>query len=131
MSQSVGREMIRAGAGGAIINIASFTALAGTAPDVLYAVGYVASKGAIVSLTRDLGVKWARHGIRAIAPGFFDTRLSSGVIAESRLQIEAATPMGRIGRSDELKGVALFLASAASAFVTGQVLSVDGGMTAC
>ena len=133
MSQAVGREMIRAGAGGSIVNTASITALVGTAPDVLDAVGYAASKGAVVSLTRDLGVKWARHGIRvnAVAPGFFETRLSGAVIERSRARIEEATPMGRIGRPGELKGVVLFLASAASAYVTGQVLAVDGGATAC
>ena len=96
------------------------------------AVGYSASKGAIISLTRDLAVKWARHGIRvnAIAPGFFETRLTSGTLERSRTEIERSTPMGRIGRPGELQGAALFLASPASAYVTGHVLVVDGGTTA-
>jgi gluconate 5-dehydrogenase len=132
MSQAVGREMIRSGRGGAIVNVASFVAQFGSEPEVLDAVGYSASKGAVVSLTKDLAVKWARHGIRvnAIAPGYFDTRLSSGVLAHARDRIEAATPMRRIGQPDEIKGVVLFLASAAAAYVTGHVLAVDGGMTA-
>jgi gluconate 5-dehydrogenase len=90
------------------------------------------SKGAVVSLTRDLAVKWARHGIRvnAIAPGYFDTRLSSGVLEQARERIEAMTPMRRIGRAGEMKGAALFLASPAAAYITGHVLAVDGGMTA-
>jgi NAD(P)-dependent dehydrogenase (short-subunit alcohol dehydrogenase family) len=132
MSRTAGTEMIRAGRGGAIVNIASIAALVGTAADVLDAVGYSASKGAIISLTRDLAVKWARYGIRvnAIAPGFFDTRLTTGVLERSRAEIERSTPMGRIGHPGELKGAALFLASSASSYVTGQVLVVDGGATA-
>ncbi len=132
MSQAVGRDMIRAGRGGVIINIASIAGLVGTPPALLDTVGYSASKGAIISLTRDLAVKWAPHGIRvnAIAPGFFDTRLTTGVLERSRSAIERSTPMGRIGRAGELKGVALFLASAASDYITGQVLAVDGGATA-
>jgi NAD(P)-dependent dehydrogenase (short-subunit alcohol dehydrogenase family) len=132
MSQAVGREMIRAGRGGSIVNIASITALAGMPADVLDAVGYSASKGAIVSLTRDLAVKWAKDRVRvnAIAPGFFDTRMSHGVLERSEARIVAAIPMHRIGGAGELKGAAVFLASDASAYMTGQVLAVDGGATA-
>jgi NAD(P)-dependent dehydrogenase (short-subunit alcohol dehydrogenase family) len=132
MSQAVGREMARAGQGGSIINIASVAGVAGLAADVLDAVGYSASKGAIITLTRDLAVKWAPKGIRvnAIAPGFFDTRLSHTLLEKTLEKVEKTTPMGRIGRPGELSGVAVFLASAASSYVTGQVLAVDGGMTA-
>jgi gluconate 5-dehydrogenase len=132
VSQAVGREMIRSGRGGAVVNIASIAGLVGTAPDVLNAVGYSASKGAVIGLTRDLAVKWARHGIRvnAVAPGFFDTRMTTGVLEKSRDAIELGTPMGRIGRPEELKGVAVFLASAAASYITGQVVVVDGGATA-
>ena len=131
MSRAVGPHMIKAGAG-AIVNISSVAGLVGTDPDVLDAAGYSASKGAIVSLTRDLAIKWARHGIRvnAIAPGFFSTRLTTGVLERSGPEIERATPMKRAGRPEELKGAALFLASAASSYITGHVLVVDGGMTA-
>jgi gluconate 5-dehydrogenase len=133
MSQAAGKEMIRAGGGGAIVNIASIAGLIGLPASVLDAAGYSASKGAIISFTRDLAVKWAPHAIRvnAVAPGFFETRLSAGVLERARSQIEKAAPMGRIGRSGELKGVVLFLAAAASDYVTGQVLAVDGGTTAC
>ena len=132
MSQAVGVEMIRSGRGGAIVNVASFVAEYGSYPEVLDAVGYSASKGAVVSLTRDLAVKWARHGIRvnAIAPGYFDTRLSAGILERARRRIEEDTPMRRIGREGEIKGAVLFLASDAAAYVTGHVLAVDGGMTA-
>jgi gluconate 5-dehydrogenase len=131
VSQAVGNAMISAG-GGAIVNVASIAGLVGTAPDVLNAAGYSASKGAVISLTRDLAVKWARHGIRvnAIAPGFFETRMTAGVLDKSRAAIEAGTPLGRIGRIEELKGVAVFLASPAASYITGQVVVVDGGGTA-
>ena len=132
MAQAAGYEMIRAGRGGCLVNIASIAGLVGTSHEVLDAIGYTASKGAIISLTRDLAVKWARHGIRvnAIAPGFFDTRMSAGVLERNRAEIERSVPMGRIGRTGELMGVAVFLASTAAAYVTGQVLAVDGGTTA-
>jgi len=132
MSQAAGNEMLRLGNGGAIINIASVAGIAGLDTDVLDAVGYSASKGAIITLTRDLAVKWAKRGIRvnAIAPGFFDTRLSHGLLEKTQQKIEKTTPMGRIGQPGELGGVAVFLASAAASYVTGQVIAVDGGLTA-
>src|SRR5439155_429194 len=68
--------------------------------------------------------------VNAIAPGFFDTRLSHSLLEKTLEKIENTTPMGRIGQPGELAGVAVFLASAASSYVTGQVLAVDGGMTA-
>jgi gluconate 5-dehydrogenase len=117
---------------GRIVNVASVSGLVGTPPEVLDAVGYATSKGALISLTRDLAVKWARHGIRvnALAPGFFPTRMAEPVIARAGEALTAGIPMGRTGRPGELKGAALFLASAASAYITGQVLAVDGGATA-
>ena len=132
MSQAVGNEMQRLGNGGAIINITSVAGMIGLDTDVLDAVGYSASKGAIITLTRDLAVKWAPRGIRvnAIAPGFFDTRLSHALLEKTQQKIEKTTPMGRIGKPGELGGVAVFLASAAASYVTGQVVAVDGGMTA-
>jgi len=132
MSQAAGNEMLRLGNGGAIINIASVAGLTGLETGVLDAVGYSASKGAIIALTRDLAVKWAKRGIRvnAIAPGFFDTRLSHALLEKTLVKVEKTTPMGRIGQPGELGGVAVFLASAAAAYVTGQVLAVDGGLTA-
>jgi gluconate 5-dehydrogenase len=132
MSQAAGREMMAAQRGGSIINIASIMGLIGMPADVLHAIGYSASKGAVISMTRDLAVKWARHGIRvnAVAPGFFETRLTAGMLERSRAPIERFTPMGRIGHPGELKDVIVFLASRASAYITGQVLSVDGGATA-
>lgn len=131
MSQAVGREMIKQKRG-VIINIASVAGLTGSYPEVLDAVGYNASKGAIITLTKDLAVKWARYGIRvnAIAPGFFPTKMAKAVMEKNRDRILLGTPLGRFGGDDDLKGAAVFLASRASAYVTGHVLTVDGGQTA-
>jgi len=131
MCQAVGRDMIRH-AGGKIINVASVLGLVGSSPAILDAVGYTASKGAVISFTRDLAVKWAPHRIcvNAIAPGYFPTRMTEGVFAKSLSQIEASIPMGRVGRTGELKGAAVFLASTASNYITGHVLAVDGGYLA-
>jgi gluconate 5-dehydrogenase len=131
LARAVAPSMMQRG-GGVIINIASVAGLVGTDPRVLDAVGYAASKGALIAMTRDLAVKWAPHNIRvnAIAPGFFRTRMSEPIIEHHSAELEAATPMRRIGREGELKGVAVFLASNAASYVTGQVLAVDGGMTA-
>jgi NAD(P)-dependent dehydrogenase (short-subunit alcohol dehydrogenase family) len=132
MSQAAGRRMIERGTGGRIINVASVAGLVGTPPTTMDAIGYSASKGAIIALTRDLAVKWAPHGIlvNAIAPGFFPTRLTRGVLSEHEADIARAAPLGRIGRPGELKGVVVFLAAEASSYITGQVIAVDGGTTA-
>src|SRR4051812_13277415 len=127
--QRFGRIMAERG-GGRIVNVASVAGLVGQDPEIMDAVGYTASKGAVVALTRDLAVKWAKIGVavNAVAPAFFLTRMTQGVIAHGGDQISAITPMGRIGQPGELKGVVVFLASDAASYVTGQVLAVDGGM---
>jgi gluconate 5-dehydrogenase len=129
--QAFGRPMVAAG-GGRIVNVASIAGLVGQAPEMMDAVGYTASKGAVIALTRDLAVKWASLGVsvNAVAPGFFPTRMTKGLLEQGEERLAAASPMGRIGRPGELKGVVVFLASEASSYVTGQVLAVDGGMTA-
>jgi len=106
--------------------------IVGADPRVMDAIGYSASKGAVIAFTRDLAVKWAPHGItvNAIAPGFFPTKMTRWLIEHRGTAILNTIPMGRFGGEDDLKGAAVFLASQASAFVTGQVLVVDGGATA-
>lgn len=132
MVQAVGRAMIDAGRGGKIVNVASVAGLVGTDAGVLDAIGYSASKGAVIALTRDLAVKWARHGItvNAIAPGFFPSKMTRWLLEHRGEAVLGTVPMGRLGGEDDLKGAAVFLASRASDFVTGQVLVVDGGATA-
>ncbi len=129
-SQAVGKVMI-AQRRGKIINIASVAGMAGSPPE-LQAIGYSASKGGVITFTRDLARKWASHNIHvnAIAPGWFPTHMSGGVIERNRENILKGIPLGRLGSDDDLKGAAVFLASSASDFVTGQVLVVDGGQTA-
>ena len=132
MSQAAGRRMIEAGAGGAIINISSVAGLVGGHPDFMQTVGYNSSKGAIISMTRDLATSWARHNItvNAIAPGWFPTRMSGGLIEKFEEEMLGGIPLGRFGNPEDLKGVVIFLASPAAAYITGQTVVVDGGSTA-
>ncbi|MBZ5644437.1 MAG: SDR family oxidoreductase [Acidobacteriia bacterium] len=129
-SQAVGKVMIGQRRG-KIINIASIAGMAGS-PEALDAIGYSASKGGVITLTRDLARKWAAHGIyvNAISPGWFPTRMSSALIDRHGDTFLTSIPLGRFGNDHDLKGAAVFLASSASDYVTGQVLAVDGGQTA-
>ena len=128
--QAAGREMIKRHYG-RIINVASIAGLVGTLPGGQHTAAYVAAKGGLIALTRELAAKWAPHNIRvnAIAPGFFPSRMTEKVLEQAQSAIEAAAPMGRIGREGELKGVAVFLAADASNYITGQTIVVDGGTT--
>ena len=129
-SQAVGKIMT-AQRRGKIINIASTAGLRGAPPD-FQAIGYHASKGGVIAFTRDLARKWAIHNVHvnAIAPGWFPTHMSEVVIARHRENLLRGIPLGRFGSDYDLKGAAVFLASEASDFVTGQVLVVDGGQSA-
>jgi len=129
-AQAVGKVMIRQGRG-KIINIASVAGLGG-APAELPAIGYHASKGGVISFTKDLACKWASHNIQvnAIAPGWFPTHMSNRVLEHHKELFLSHIPLGRFGNDHDLKGAAVFLASAASNYVTGHVLVVDGGQSA-
>jgi NAD(P)-dependent dehydrogenase (short-subunit alcohol dehydrogenase family) len=131
-AQAVGRELIRQGDGGKIVNVASITAFQGASPEAMNAISYNASKGGLVAMTIDLAVKWARHGIcvNAIAPGWFPSEMSRTVLERSGDDLLARIPLGRFGGPHDLKGAAAFLASPASDFVTGVTLPVDGGQLA-
>lgn len=128
MSQAVGKVMLEQNSG-KIINIASVAGLQGSNPKIMNAIGYNTSKGAIITFTKDLAVKWGPHGIyvNAIAPGFFPTRMSKTLIDQGGDAILEGTPLRKYGSEHDLKGVALFLAAPASDFVTGDVVVVDGG----
>lgn len=118
--------------GGSIVNIASLASMISLKS--IPQTGYSASKGGLLSLTRELAVQWADLGIRvnAIAPGWFETELTAGLLDNERGQqwVKRQTPMGRHGRLDELDGVLLFLATDASSYMTGQLVTLDGGWTA-
>jgi gluconate 5-dehydrogenase len=132
MAQAAGRRMIQRGTGGRIINIASVAGLVGGHPDYMQTVGYNASKGAVITMTKDLAVNWARHNIQvnAIAPGWFPTKMSRPLLDRYGEKMLSHIPMARFGRPEDLKGVVVFLASPAAAYITGQVIVVDGGSTA-
>ena len=127
-AQAAGREMLEARSG-VIINVASVAGLRSAVRGPHYA-GYVASKAGLMGLTRELAATWGPDGIRvnAIAPGFFHSRLADPVIEQVEPQIKERNPLPRVGAAGELKGVAVFLASDASSYITGQTIIVDGGL---
>ncbi len=117
---------------GRIINLASIAGLVGTDPRMMPTIAYNASKGGVVNFTRSLAVEWAHYGItvNAIAPGVFPSKMSQGMIDKAEQVILEITPMKRLGTDFDLKGVAVLLASDASAYITGQIVAVDGGLIA-
>jgi len=131
-AREAARHMLAGGRGGRIVNTASIMGISGGG---LYPnISYQATKGAVVNMTRALAVEWARQGIRvnAIAPTWVRTPLIRPITENPEVmkRIEEITPMGRIAEPEELVGAVLFLASRASAMVTGHVLAVDGGFLA-
>ena len=132
-SQEVGRRCMVPRRRGSIVNIASILGLVGSNdPDRPGTIGYNTSKGGVISFTRALAGEWARHDIRvnAIAPGFFPTKMTRGLMEMMGEKVASKAPLNKVGGPEDLKGAALLLASDASAFITGQVIVVDGGATA-
>lgn len=130
-SQIIGKTMIEKG-GGKIINISSIFGGVGCKSEVMDAIAYNTSKGAIEAFTKDLAVKWAKHRVyvNAIAPAFIETEMTHVTMEEGRAHILSHVPIGRFGLPDDLKGAVVFLSSAASDYMTGTVLFVDGGYRA-
>jgi NAD(P)-dependent dehydrogenase (short-subunit alcohol dehydrogenase family) len=130
-TQPAVRAMIAAGTRGAVLNISSVRANLGI--NAGYS-AYVAAKGAISSLTRQWATEWARHGIRvnAIMPTFVDTPQIASLLADPAFKqgIVSRIPLGRVGETRDIAGPAIFLCSDAASFITGQVLAIDGGLTA-
>ena len=121
---------MRAAGGGSIINLSSIAGLVGST----YSASYNASKGAVRLLTKSTAIQYAREGIRAnsIHPGLIDTLMAADLLADEDLRQRrvATTPMGRVGRAEEVAYGALYLASDESSFMTGSELVIDGGFTA-
>jgi gluconate 5-dehydrogenase len=130
LMRGAAKRWIASGTEGRIVNLASF---AGVVADPLSA-PYAATKGAVVQLTRTCAVEWAAHGIRvnAIGPGYVRTEMTAQTLdtPEAGAAIRARTALARPASPDEIAGAAVFLASAASSYVTGHILMVDGGWTA-
>ena len=128
-SQMAGREMVKQKQG-SIINVSSMSAFIVNRPQGQ--AHYNTAKAAIAHLTKSLAIEWAKYNIRvnAIAPGYIRTPMTARVL-EAKIADEwlSMSPMGRVGEPHELKGLALFLASKASSFVTGSVILIDGGYT--
>lgn len=128
-SQVFARPMLERGAG-SIIHIASLASFVG----LMEVAAYTATKAGVAGLTRALAVEWAPRGVRvnSIAPGVFRTPLNQNLLdgTERGREFKMRTPMQRFGQPEELQGAAVFLASDASRFVTGQIIAVDGGFLA-
>jgi gluconate 5-dehydrogenase len=132
VSRAVGLHMIERGQGGRIINIASVAGLRGSDPRVMPTLPYNTSKGAVVNFTRALAATLAEHNItvNCICPGFFPTKMTAATLDRFGHEIAESTPLRRVGNQTDLKGIAVLFASDASAYITGQVIAVDGGATA-
>ena len=131
MSQQVGKRSMIARRQGRIINVASIAGLAGSV-GIEY-IAYGTSKGAVVNFTRTLAGEWGKYGItvNALAPGMFPSKMTRGTIAAVGVdKLAAAAPLNRVGDDDDLKGAAVLFASAAGKHLTGQILAVDGGVSA-
>jgi len=129
VTQEVGRRCMVPRRSGKVINIASIQGLTGTYPEGMPTLAYNASKGAVVNMTRTLANEWASLGINvnAIAPGYFPTKMTAQLNQEVTSEM---APMKRGGGTEDLKGITALFASDAGAFITGQTLAVDGGLTA-
>jgi len=132
VTQSVGRRSMIPRGYGRIINVASIAGLRGNMPEKLRTIAYNTTKGGVVNFTRALAGEWGQYNItvNAIAPGFFPSKMTRGALERIRDQVIAASPLKRLGGDEDLKGLAVLLASDASQHITGQIVAVDGGATA-
>lgn len=132
MSQAIGKRSMIPRRKGRIINVASIAGLAGSGAGIEF-IAYGTSKGAVVNFTRTLAGEWGEHGItvNALAPGFFPSKMTKGVLEmHGADKLAAHAPLKRLGDDDDLKGAALLFASDAGKHITGQILAVDGGVSA-
>ena len=133
LTQAIGKRCMIPRKQGRIINIASIAGLGGHLPTMMSTIAYNTSKGAVINFTRALACEWGRHGItvNAIAPGFFPSKMTRGTLEAVGVDALAAhSPLQRLGDDEDLKGAALLFATRAGKHITGQILAVDGGVTA-
>jgi NAD(P)-dependent dehydrogenase (short-subunit alcohol dehydrogenase family) len=129
MSQQVAKKSMIPAKWGRIVNVASVAGLMASDPRVVRTIAYNATKHGVVGLTRQFAAEWGEHGItvNAICPGFFPSKMTKGTLdAQGEMLIEL-TPTRRLGGEEDLKGLAVLLASEASRQITGQAIAVDGG----
>ncbi len=132
MSQAIGKLSMIPRRFGRIINVASIAGLSG-APSTMQYIAYGTSKGAVVNFTRTLAGEWGRYGItvNALAPGMFPSKMTRSTFEKVGVDaIASSAPLGRVSDDDDLKGAALLFASQAGKHITGQILAVDGGVSA-
>ena len=131
LTQIVARRSMIPAKWGRIINVASIAGLMGQDPRFAPTAAYTATKHGLVGLTRQLAAEWGVHGItvNAICPGFFPSKMTRATLETTGEKIREMTPNRRLGNDEDLKGIALLLASEAGRHITGQAIAVDGGMT--
>ena len=131
LTQIIGKRSMIPRRYGRIINVASIAGLRGNLPDRIRTIGYNTTKGGLVNFTRALAAEWGEYGItvNAICPGFFPSRMTRATLDATGELIRDWTPTKRLGNEEDLKGLAVLLASEASRHITGQAIAVDGGAT--
>jgi gluconate 5-dehydrogenase len=132
LSQAIGRKSMIPRRHGRILNVASIAGLRGNPPGGSQTIAYNTTKGGVVNFTRALAGEWGAHGItvNALAPGFFPSKMTRDTLDRTGEQIKAATPLRRLGDDEDLKGAAVLFCSDAGKHITGQILAVDGGVSA-
>jgi len=131
ITQAIGKASMIPRRHGRVINNASVAGLTATDPNIMRGLAYHATKGGVINFTRALAAEWGEFGItvNAICPGFFPSKMSKGVLDKAGQYIVDHTPLRRLGNEEDLKGLAVLLASEASRHITGQAIAVDGGAT--
>ena len=131
LTQIIGKQSMIPARWGRIINVASIAGLMGQDPRIVRTIAYNATKGGLVNFTRALAAEWGSHGItvNAICPGFFPSKMTKATLGTTGELIRDWTPTKRLGNDEDLKGLAVLLASEASRHITGQAIAVDGGAT--
>ena len=132
LTQAIGKRSMLPRRYGRILTIASIAGLRGNPPGVQQTLAYNTTKGGLVNFTRTLAGEWGQYGItvNALAPGFFPSKMTAGTLPAIEDKVLARAPLHRLGDQDDLKGAALLFCSAAGKHITGQILAVDGGVTA-